>query len=241
MNEDRRRELTAVVLFLAAVAGAVDASAYLELGKIFIAHMSGNSAAAAADLARGDIPATLHRAFPILVFTIGLFGGAALSTAVVRARLRASHAVLFGAEAVLLAGAIAFDVGLSHSALATKVVVVLATAAMALQSAAVSRVTGIHVRTTALTGMLTNFAEEAVASLTDRSRRNEARGRAMLYGGTWLSFVVGGAACGLATLRFGLIALSVPVVGLCGLVARDLQRPFGANPPALGEPRDAAS
>jgi len=231
----RSAELVVVVLVLAAIAGSVDTIGYLELGKIFVAHMSGNTAAAAADLARGDVGATLHRAFPIVVFALALVGGAALSTMIVRARLRSTHAVLFGFEAALLGAALVVHVAISHGTIENGAAVALATAAMAMQSVAVARILDVPVLTTAITGILIKFGERFVAELTSRERPPHERGSAMLFGGVWLSFFLGAAGGGVAAVHVGLRALVTPIVVLFVLVARDVQRPFGASPPGLGD------
>jgi uncharacterized membrane protein YoaK (UPF0700 family) len=225
-----------VVVALAAVAGYVDAVGYIQLGKLFVAHMSGNSAAAAADLGRGDLGAALHRVIPVATFVVGLFGGASLSTFLVRARLRSTHAVLFASEGALLAGAIAADAALRRSSAAPIVAVGLATTAMAVQSTAVARVVDVPVLTTAITGVLTRFAENVVKAVLDGEDRADARGRAGLYAAVWASFFLAATVGGFAAVRLGIAALGAPLVVLTVLVVRDIQRPFGARPPAFGAP-----
>ena len=61
--------------FLSGVAGCIDAIGVLTLGGLFVAHMSGNSAAFGAAFGQGDWWTGLPHLFAVPLFLVGLFGG----------------------------------------------------------------------------------------------------------------------------------------------------------------------
>src|SRR5690349_6360434 len=81
-REDQEKVWLAVSL--AWVAGFVDAVGYVSLFRLFIAHMSGNSAAMGAHFGQGEWGEAFYRAFPIPVFVLGVIAGAALHEAASR-------------------------------------------------------------------------------------------------------------------------------------------------------------
>src|SRR5215475_312158 len=99
-NEDREKAWLAVLL--AWVAGFVDAVGYVLLFRLFIAHMSGNSAAMGAHFGQGEWGEAFYRAFPIPVFVLGVIAGAALNEAASRRGVRSLFSLTLSVEAALL-------------------------------------------------------------------------------------------------------------------------------------------
>lgn len=91
---------------------------------------------------------------------------------------------------------------------------------MGVQNAMLRRVGHHSVRTTFITGMLTNTAQ----ALVERKFADFA-----FYGGIWLCFAIGGIVAAFIELRYGTIALLLPLSGLAVLIVRDLFDPV-ANP-----------
>ena len=85
---------------LAGVGGSIDAVGVLTLGGLFVAHMSGNSAAFGAAFGQGDWRVGLPHLVAIPVFVLGLFLGYLW---ILKARTYLRCAALLAAEAVLLA------------------------------------------------------------------------------------------------------------------------------------------
>jgi uncharacterized membrane protein YoaK (UPF0700 family) len=166
------REKAWLALILALTAGCVDAVGYVVLWKVFTAHMSGNSVSAAVHTGEGKSAEAFHRASPIPLFVLGVALGAALSEFLARKGHRRIFAVAVALEASLLLvfllwggpllrdGGIPEDVPWRFYAL-----VALPTLAMGVQNATLRRVGGATVRTTYISGMLTNFAEQTVQYL----------------------------------------------------------------------------
>jgi uncharacterized membrane protein YoaK (UPF0700 family) len=230
-----------VVVLVALIGGAVDGIGFVVLVKLFTAHMSGNTIASGVHFGQGDWADALHRFFPIPVFVAGVLSGALLSEFLYRRKLRSVHAVIFGLEALLL---VVFLAGASAAATAGVVprepawryylLAALPALAMGVQNAAVRRTGAVRVRTTYITGMLTNAAEEAAEylfALGSAARGREAArwpsaGRLLLYLGIWLAYF-GGAVGGVwVQTRIGLLALWPPIAGLVVLILWDLAWPL---------------
>lgn len=219
----RKREIVAIVLCLAWVAGEVDAAGYVSLGGVYVAHMSGDTASATVHLVRGG--AVASRALAIALFVGGVLAGALLSEIAGRLRLRARHALMFGAEAVVLVAAVFVR--------ETSAVLALVAAAMGMQSSALRRISAVSIRTTAITAMLVTFGEEVASAVGDRDRRSLAWRRAVLFGAIWAAFAAGALSGVLAIDAWGLRALGLAAAVLVAVAARDVHRPLGACPPPL--------
>lgn len=217
-----------MALALAAIAGAVDGIGYLLLYRIFTSHMSGNTVAMMLHVARGDWHQTWRHLEPIIVFFIGICIGIALTDLLITLRVARMFAVVAGFELLLL---IIFLL-LAHPA--HQWMVVWPACAMGVQNAMLRRVGQHKVRTTFVTGMLTNTAQglvEAIHALAARSgKAREKFGDFAFYGGIWLCFASGGIFAAFLALSHGSTALLLPICGLAILVAYDLVSPVTMAP-----------
>ena len=237
-------------LLLAWVAAFSDAIGFLVLQQLGASFMSGNSMAMGVALGRLDGPAVLQRGVPILAFFLGNMLGFLVLAQVRRWRLRSCFAVVFGLEAVcmlafLLLGTQALQGGVIRPSPSGifYLCVVLLTLAMGLQTATVRRASGQGVRTTFVTGVLSDWAHAMMQYLswlrqqsTERHVRHVVRESMQqasfrhlrLLGGIWGSYIVG-AICGSALeLRMALFALVFPLCVLAVLIVIDVLRPFEA-------------
>jgi uncharacterized membrane protein YoaK (UPF0700 family) len=89
--------------------------------------------------------------------------------------------------------------------------------AMGLQNATLRRIGSQGVRTTFITGMLTDFAEH----LTKAMLRTGPLEPALLTGSIWLLYLVGAAAGGLLQLHVGVAAMLLPVAVLLTIAATE--------------------
>ncbi|MBB2203438.1 YoaK family protein [Gluconacetobacter takamatsuzukensis] len=187
---------------LAAVAGGVNAAGFLAVG-YYSANMTGNLSSLSMDLRAADLSAALS--------CLGLIGafvaGAVLSACLVNAGRHRQHRAIYAysilLEAVLLALLGALDIGLRAGPRGPVLAYGLSFL-MGLQNATVTRISGARVRTTHMTGMLTDFGIEladwldAVRRPGDAERMAQVRQRLALHGGIVLSFACGGAVGALA-------------------------------------------
>lgn len=232
-----------LIFLLAGIAGFVDAVGFLNLAHLFTSHMSGNSAAAGAYFGLGEWHTALGRFFPIPIFVLGVIAGALLTELAIARRERSVFwRTLCLEAAVLVVYLIAGDRQLQiiagtwpYYALGA-----LPSFAMGLQNATLRRVGHSSVRTTYVTGMLTDCAEaitgyclwqyERASSKQDVPHSIEPNpdslGRALLFGGIWLVFVVGAIAGSFADSSWRLNALVAPIAGLLFMALLDLLRPL---------------
>ncbi len=207
---------------LAGVAGFVDVVGYLILHHLFVAHMSGNTARLGVALGHGHIGA----AVPYVVAGAAFVGGIALG-AVLMEVAPSGRPVVLGAEALLLAALMIYGGlsgnsrgGIAGSSLAPfYVLVVLAIVAMGFQTSALSRVGGQTVRTTYVSGVLTNMTRAAVAAVRARGQEDAERHRrrARLLAAVFACYLVGGVAGSFGHLeaRAWSLALPIAVLGAC--------------------------
>ena len=237
--------LTWIALALAVIGGFVDAVGYLALFHLFTAHMSGNTASAGSDLAELEWSAALRSGIPIATFVAGVCLGALVKQEGIRRGLRSWFAITCVLECLLLGALMAFGHG-PNGALLEQIspqyvlLVALPCMAMGIQSASFQRVGSVGVRTTFVTGILTGFGEELVSGVYHLRRQPNSlsgtevsvsapgqatRERAMLFGGLWLAYLVGGLLAGIGLRVWQLNTLIVPVVGLVVLALVDVLRP----------------
>jgi uncharacterized membrane protein YoaK (UPF0700 family) len=226
---------------LAWVAGYVDAVGFLTLAGLFVAHMSGNTVRLGVFVGSGDWSLAAQRLVPIAVFTLGFAFGVALVETLRRRSTHAPAARLLSIEAILLLAfmlvgrAVLDGRGAEPGSWDYYLLAIVVVLAMALQNAALRRVSGVPVHTTFVTGILTQLAEESVngwyAWRDLRRDRAVGRGddsahvafrRARLHGGVWLSYLAGGAPGAFLALRWDLWALTLPLAVLAVLIGADL-------------------
>jgi len=222
-----------VAVTLALVGGFVDAVGYITLLGVFIAHMSGNSAAMGAHFGQGKTVAGLARAAPIPLFVIGVAAGAIIIDVLARRGVRSTAAVVLGLEAsLLLAVMLLGDSSLTHGVVAAQkgwtfyALIFLAAAAMGLQTSALRRLAGQTVRTTFVTGMLTHLGEEAAKFVLPSTRPSASSSRLRLLTLVWVFYAAGAILGGWAHNQWALNALVAPLVVLVVVVGVDLVRPI---------------
>lgn len=203
----------AIAVLLAWVAGFVDAVGYVALSKVFVAHMSGNTVAAASHLGAGTLSQVFRRGLPIPLFVIGVFCGALLGRAMQWKQFRRRFAPSFVLEALLLCVFAGLSVTSKISGAISDgrmcLLVALLTMAMGLQNATLRCARGMAVRTTFISGMLVNMAERTASyvarafglwrtarrgEVPDSRRLSRCRNEgklAMKYALLWLGMFVG--------------------------------------------------
>jgi uncharacterized membrane protein YoaK (UPF0700 family) len=234
---------------LAFAGGWVDAVGYLVLVQIFTGHMSGNSIALMVRLGEGSWGEAFHRGFPIPIFVLGVALGSALDQTVVRRRVRSVFAFALTLEAVLLL--LFWTLGsplLRDNPIATDpawrfyLVTAVPVLAMGVQNATLHRVGRQSIRTTYVSGVLTDMADGVVQRLffrwlgpppqvaSDDHLPPQPQYDPMLLACLWLAYVGGGILGALTELHWHLRCLAVPIGCLLVIVVYDLFHPFAAPP-----------
>lgn len=194
---------------LAFNAGGINAVALLSLEHQAISHVTGSAAWLGLELAKGNLQQVLHLALVILAF----FGGAALGGWLIRdgaLKLGRRYSVCLLIEALLLfAALIGFSVDAPTAALC-------ASAACGIQNAMVSTYSGAIIRTTHITGTVTDLGIYFGHWL--RGIAVDGR-RVRLHGLVIAGFLLGATGGALAWLSWGYAALWLPVAICLGLAA----------------------
>ncbi len=194
---------------LAAIAGAVNAVGLLGFRHEAVSHVTGTSSLLSLAVARGQTVETLHLISIVAAFLAGaVVSGALTGSAALQLGRRYGAALVL--EAALLAAATAAlmqgsDVG--H---------LLASAACGLQNAMVSTYSGALVRTTHMTGLVTDIGTMLGARLRGQALD---RRRIMLYLILIAGFLSGGVAGALLYDRAGARALLLPAFAALALAA----------------------
>ena len=226
---------------LAGIAGAMNAAGFYAVG-VFSSNMTGNVSSLADHLALANLAA----AMPYLGLVAAFISGAATSAMLVSAGRRRGMARIYAlsilAEAVLLAGLASADLWLAGAGRAALLAYGLSFL-MGLQNAVLTRISNARVRTTHVTGMVTDIGIELgnLLDLAWRRRRLDSHdgeaeynaGKLLLHGVTVLSFLGGGVFGVLAyrglgpVVLFGaaLLLLLLALPGLVGKGAGLLPRP----------------
>lgn len=214
---------------LAGVAGTLNAAGFYALG-LYSSNMTGNVSALADHLALLD----LRAAAALLALVATFILGAAVSTLLIEAGRRRGaarvYAVSILAEAVLLAALGCVDLWLPGAG-RTPLLAYGLSFLMGLQNAVVTRISNARVRTTHVTGMITDIGIELghLASLAvHRTNGGEAchdGDKLRLHVGTVVCFLGGGVAGVLAYRALGawlLFAVAALLLALAtsGLVSR---------------------
>ncbi len=244
------REKTWLALLLAWVAGTVDAVGYLVLADVFTAHMSGNSVKAGLYLGQSQMQEVVPHLVPIPLFVVGVALGTFITEIVVRRRARAVVFIMLGIECLLLLAFMLVGNLFIRGASVTDqswqfyLLLALAVLSMGLQTATLQRVGGKTVRTTYVTGMLTNSAQESVRYLFwlrdhtrgqswSRIRRvlrvsplQDSFRQATRLGAIWLFYVAGAIWGGYGEQFWRLETLIIPLCILFGVAIADLIRPL---------------
>lgn len=194
---------------LAGVGGSIDAIGILTLGGLFVAHMSGNSAAFGAAFGQGDWAKGLPHFLAIPVFVCGLFLGYLW---ILKARTYRRCAALLAAEAVLLA--LFFVLVRSGAGFFAAVPALLA---MGLQNATLRELGRSSFPTTYVTGVLDMLGKSAARAVLERGAG--AWGDAGRAGAVWVSYAAGAILCSAGLKVLGPAIVFLPVAVLVSVAA----------------------
>lgn len=200
-----RRWSYAVLVFMTLAAGAMDAVAFLALGGVFTANMTGNLILVALVGGEDWEIRALRAGLACVVFAIGLYAGfrmPALGRGGERWPLAVTH-LLWADLALQTAFLVGWILcGAAPGPPLTLVFIAMASCAMGIQAAAAHRVSIAGITTTFVTGTLTALAESLV------SRNGDVAHRAVI-----VLALVCGALCSSLLLHFARVwAAAVPLV-----------------------------
>ena len=208
--------MAAIAWTLAAVAGYVDALGFVLLQGVFTSHATGDTAHMGRAVAELDAAAVVRFAWPIAMFVAGLFVSGTITALGKRGRFHSTFGVALGLEAVLLAVS---PVITGYLPLAAALA-----GSMGVQTLTVTRVAGLRIYTTYMTGNLAKFAEGAIQFLIT-GKRIELR-HSIITGVLWIAFFAGVVSGISGQHRWGRNAAIAPAILLATIAAFDFKRPI---------------
>lgn len=210
---------------LAFVAGAANAGAFLAV-RLYTSHMTGLVSSMADHIALGELTLALSALGAVLSFLLGAMTSAVMINFARDRQLRSRYALPLLLEAALLlafgllGGRLALVPGLFVPA-----TVMLLCFTMGLQNAVVTKISGAVVRTTHLTGVITDLGIELGRWLyrtsglsTDAQPLPVNRARLSMLGLLCVSFLAGGVLGALGFKHIGYLA-TVPLAALLVLIS----------------------
>lgn len=208
-------------LVLAFVAGALNAGGFLAVAQ-YTSHVTGMVSSVADQAVLGRLDLVVDGLIGVLAFLLGAAACALLVNFGRRRQLRSVYALPLLVEAVLILvfGLLGTQLARVEGLLLPATVLLLCFT-MGLQNAVVTKLSGAVIRTTHLTGIVTDLGIELGRALYP-SRGTEAvradRGRAALLAGLLLAFLAGGLAGAYGFKAYG-YASTLPLAALLGLLA----------------------
>ena len=219
-TDTQNRNLAAL---LAMVAGFVNSAGFLLIGS-FTSHVTGNVGRMVNDFTLSDPAAGVFAALLVLTYFLGSFVASMVveSEWMPRSRL---YSVLLTSEASLLGLFVVTSRVAPHGPRAHDVEAALLCLAMGMQNSFVSRLSGAVVRTTHLTGTVTDLGIEAARwfrywrgplVLGPNAPEKPSWGKLSVLLALLTGFVLGSALGGAAAGGWGAVALVGPIVVLVG-------------------------
>ena len=224
VDTPERRAPSAIPLtaILCAAAGAVDAIAYLRLGKIFVGNMTGNTVLFAASILAHDWKEAGLRIGVVIAFIAGILLAHSALHKWMFERERRTRLAALAVEFVLL-GALAC---VSHAHTLRVVLLVLLALALGLQNDAFRNIGGLKVNTSFITGDLENLGS-ALAGSKKPGERKQARRRVAVFFTTWIAYGVGALVGAAGALHFAEKALWIPAGLVLAAAAITMRSPDG--------------
>jgi len=166
---DANRQLA---FMLSAIAGAINAGGFLAVGQ-FTSHMSGILSSTAEALAAGAIGLLLAGVASMFCFIAGAASSAVMINWARKRKLEAEYALPLIAEAILLLFFALLGSNIaSYEWLFVRVTVMLLCYIMGLQNAMITKLSHAEIRTTHVTGMITDIGIELGKALYWNSGRH---------------------------------------------------------------------
>jgi uncharacterized membrane protein YoaK (UPF0700 family) len=208
----------ALALLLAAIAGFTDVVGYLILHQVFTAHMTGNTSKLGIALGTADAWAALPLAAAVGLFVVGVGAGTLACDRGRRWYALLGQAVLLAAFTVLAASAVRHGSVPDHTLGGFYALLGLATVALGIQTAALTHIDATTVRTSYISGILTNLAQAGARRLAGHPSENA---RPLLWAALCLGYLGGATLAGRGMQSSGVWCLSGPAGLLVTVAALD--------------------
>jgi uncharacterized membrane protein YoaK (UPF0700 family) len=244
-EKSRQSTKSFVALLLTLTAGYVDIVGFLRIFGTFTAHMTGTTVHLGNALFKRSWNDVFFSFVVLAAFVIGSLIGRILIEIGARRKLRSIASWTLGLEAALLAMVATPVLRAGGSgALNPKLSLAMLAGAMGLQTATITRVGGLTIHTTFVTGMINKFSQLVSHALFETydsvagplpAKREHLRHRAKtLREGTfifsiWSMYLAGAVAGTWAQAKWQLSSLYAPVAIVCFAIIADQIRPLAVE------------
>jgi uncharacterized membrane protein YoaK (UPF0700 family) len=241
------RQKSKLAISLSWIGGYVNVILFITAAT-FASHMTGNATQFAMAIIHGSRAHVAHFGLLILCFWLGAVASAVMTESAQRRGVRSKYILPMASEGILLA---ILAIGLNWTSArgfanphALHFLSLLAAFAMGLQNATITEISGAVIRTTHLTGVITDFGLEGIRFLNyflDRTRgriwartgrvlrisqRHPTAQRLGLLFCVFWSFVVGAAMGTWIEFRFPSVALLPPIAFIVWIIVMDWRKPI---------------
>lgn len=231
-----------LAISLALVAGYTNVVAILTCG-VVVSHMTGHAANLGREVVEGKFAAAALLATILVAFFVGAFISGLATEA---GRLRGWSSIYVLPAAIEIALLCAFAVGVElHNPIAEEFgnrlwwMTIVAAVSMGLQNATITRISSGVVRTTHLTGILTDLGHESAqlalvrqllggrgAARNTQIAQGPGKQRLLLLASILFSFIVGSALGALAYASFPHWSMVPPIALLAWVIVEDVRKPI---------------
>ena len=241
------RQKSKLAISLSWIGGYVNIVLLLSCGT-FASHMTGNATRFGELLAMRDWPTMSQFALLIVSFWLGACASAFMTEWAQRAGVRSKYVLPMAVEGLLLSALAWLVYQHTHAGVESTLIAHsmanLAGFAMGLQNATITEISGAVIRTTHLTGVITDFGLEGVRFVNwylDRARgrwwarsgrvlrisqRHPTAQRLFLLFAVFWSFVLGAAMGTVGYLHFPALSLLLPVAFIGWIILMDWWKPI---------------
>ncbi len=217
--------------YLAFIAGFSNSAGFVLVGT-FTSHVTGSVGRLADDLSREDFPAATFAGLLVLAFFVGAFLASSIIEARPGARAR-GYGIALLIEAAALAGFVALTrLANLRGARALDAQAAILCIAMGMQNSLVTNLSGAVIRTTHLTGVVTDLGIDAARWLRWFTHRNAsepaarpATSRTAILLTIACAFVVGAVIGSALTTRWGASAVALPALAVFAVALYALRQP----------------
>lgn len=189
-----------LILLLCAVAGSIDAVAYLRCGQVFVANMTGNTVLLAISLLQGELGKAALRGGLVAAFFAGIIVARLLARTAGSRVTKRQRIFVLGIESIALFMLAWRNTGAHATVLLPLLAIILGT-----QNGAFRYIGGIQLNTTFITGDLELLGEAIVDTGNPLSR-------ARFFVLSWIGYVSGGLLGALSALKFPHHGFLLPMV-----------------------------
>ncbi|HLH33128.1 MAG TPA: YoaK family protein [Alloacidobacterium sp.] len=208
-----------LIALLCGIAGTVDALAYLRLGRLFVANLTGNTVLFAYEAADRHWPLAAERLALIIAFFIGV-----ITDRLLRRWIESDHPLLRPEVASLTIECcvlFAFAFLSPHRYLRVFLLVVLAWT-MGLQNDAFQRIGPVNLNTTFLTGDIEKLGS-AVAGAPDDESSSRRSQKIIAFTTAWVAYGAGAVLGSVSSHFFGMQTLLIPAAMVVVVLAIELR------------------